>query len=97
MTLGVLPNPAGSLGDRHHVLMVFSKGLVTNHRLLCITAKLVGECPLWVISGHDVIKSRCPLYPQKRTSVNAIAMSALCQKRTLRSAAIDRTYWGMHC
>jgi hypothetical protein len=28
---------------------------------------------------------RCPLYPQKRTLLSAIAMSALCQKRTLRS------------
>ena len=27
-------------------------------------------------------KSRCPLYPRKRTSLNAIGMSALCQKRT---------------
>jgi hypothetical protein len=26
--------------------------------------------------------TRCPLYPQKRTSMNAIVMSALCQKRT---------------
>ena len=28
--------------------------------------------------------SECPLYPQKRTSLSAIAMSALCQKRTFR-------------
>jgi hypothetical protein len=26
--------------------------------------------------------TRCPLYPQKRTFVSAIGMSALCQKRT---------------
>ena len=24
-------------------------------------------CPLWVKSGHGTVKSRCPLYPQKRT------------------------------
>jgi hypothetical protein len=29
--------------------------------------------------------------------VEPIGMSALCQKQTLCSAAIDRTYWGMHC
>jgi len=26
--------------------------------------------------------AQCPLYPQKRASLSAIAMSALCQKRT---------------
>jgi hypothetical protein len=26
--------------------------------------------------------TRCPLYPQKQTSFSALAMSALCQKRT---------------
>ena len=26
-------------------------------------------CPLWVKSRHDTLKSRCPLYPQQRTSV----------------------------
>jgi len=40
------------------------------------------RCPLWVISGHDVIKSRCPLYPQKRTFAERIGMSALCHKLT---------------
>jgi hypothetical protein len=28
----------------------------------------------------------CPLYPQKRTSLSATRMSALCQKRTLRDS-----------
>src|SRR4029077_14860093 len=28
------------------------------------------------------VKSRCPLYPQKRTSIDAISMSALGHKRT---------------
>jgi hypothetical protein len=26
--------------------------------------------------------NRCPLYPQKRTSLSTVVMSALCQKRT---------------
>ena len=28
------------------------------------------------------MSARCPLYPQKRTLVERVAMSALCQKRT---------------
>jgi hypothetical protein len=40
------------------------------------------RCPLWVKSGHEALKSRCPLYPQKRTSNGTLRMSALCQKRT---------------
>ena len=31
---------------------------------------------------HDrALNSRCPLYPQKRTFLSTISMSALCQKR----------------
>ena len=33
-----------------------------------------------------LINSPCPLYPRKRTLLIAIAMSALCQKRTFRAA-----------
>src|SRR5262249_22606468 len=44
----------------------------------------LGECPLWVISGHQSRVDPCPLYPQKQTFVTATGMSALCQKRTLR-------------
>src|SRR5215469_4816182 len=35
------------------------------------------RCPLWVSAA-----ARCPLYPRKRTSLSAIAESALWQKRT---------------
>ena len=28
-------------------------------------------CPLWVKSGRDALKFRCPLYPRKRTFVHA--------------------------
>src|SRR5512142_3379329 len=34
----------------------------------CGTEGLIAECPLWVKSRHGAAKSRCPLYPQKRTS-----------------------------
>ncbi len=30
----------------------------------------LGQCPLWVISGHCARRSRCPLYPRKRTSIH---------------------------
>src|SRR5262245_65312966 len=47
----------------------------------CCTAGFrVGLCPLWVISRHYLPPSRCPLYPQKRTSRPCLDMSA--QKRT---------------
>ena len=36
-------------------------------------------------SKADVMKLRCPLYPQKRTLVSAFWMSALGQKRTFKS------------
>jgi hypothetical protein len=39
-------------------------------------------CPLWVKSRHHALKSRCPLYPQQRTSFSAVPMSVLCHKRT---------------
>src|SRR5262249_17639533 len=46
--------------------------------------KLAARLPLWVKSGHRDPPNRCLLYPRKRTSMSAIPMSALCQKRTLR-------------
>src|SRR5262249_9209971 len=51
-----------------------------------VTEKLArfctGQCPLWVKSGHRTRSVSCPLYPQKRTLVERVGMSALCQKRT---------------
>jgi hypothetical protein len=40
------------------------------------------RCPLWVKSGHRIRSASCPLYPQKRTWIGTVLMSALCQKRT---------------
>jgi hypothetical protein len=37
--------------------------------------------------GWRRTSARCPLYPQKRTLVERVGMSALCQKQTLRTAA----------
>ena len=55
--------------------------------VLCVTAKLDCQCPLWVRSGHQHISAGCPLYPQKRTLVERVAMSALYHKQTFRTAA----------
>jgi hypothetical protein len=41
------------------------------------------EDPLW---ESRALKSECPLYPQKRTSITKAAMSALCQKRNERAS-----------
>src|SRR5215471_20759793 len=35
--------------------------------------------------------------PKSGPFQGTVTMSALCLKRTLCSAAIDRTYWDMHC
>jgi hypothetical protein len=58
----------------------------------CAATILRTKCPLWVISGHRALKSRCLLYPQKRTLVERVVMSALCQKRT-KCIAAKSPYW----
>jgi len=52
-----------------------------HHRMsavLCNTAKASCQCPLWVKSRHFGMSERCPLYPQKRTLIEPVVMSALC-------------------
>ena len=49
---------------------------------VCTAAILSRSCPLWVKSGHQRCRDRCPLYPQKRTPPECDPMSALCQKQT---------------
>jgi hypothetical protein len=39
-----------------------------------------------VKSRHEGANLQCPLYPRKRTSRDAVGMSALCQKQTFCSA-----------
>src|SRR6516164_7513517 len=57
-------------------------------------AKSARSYPLWVKSRHSVTSERCPLYPQKQTSLRATGMSALCHRATYASAAIDRDLLG---
>jgi hypothetical protein len=40
------------------------------------------QCPLWVKTRHDALKTRCPLYRRKRTLPGDNWMSAKCQKQT---------------
>ena len=56
---------------------------------LCNTAKSARRCPFWVKSGRDGSNLQCPLYPQKRTSLSTVVMSALCQKRTYAAGPRD--------
>src|SRR6516165_2475656 len=43
-------------------------------------------------AGHETLKSRCPLYPRKRTLPGDSWMSALCQKQTFCGAAKLRLF-----
>ena len=38
--------------------------------------KMHFECPLWVISRHRLTSASCPLFPSKRTFINAVCTSA---------------------
>ena len=70
--------------------MQLHQGFATGERVqgsVCTAAILSRSCPLWVKSRHRDISNQCPLYPQKQTFGDTIGMSALCQKRTLRTAA----------
>src|SRR5262249_35246412 len=44
--------------------------------------------------ADSVIVPRCPLYPRKRTLVEPIGMSALCQQQTFADAANRRLVIG---
>jgi hypothetical protein len=54
-------------------------------------------CPLWVKSRHDPLKSRCPLYPQKRTSLSVVAMSACAKSRHRTALASHNLFSGRDC
>jgi hypothetical protein len=54
------------------------------------------SCPLWVKSRHWGTSEQCPLYPQKRTLVEPVGMSALCHKQTselLAAVCCDAQAW----
>ena len=51
---------------------------------ICTAAILSRQCPLWVKSRHRKESAECPLYPRKRTSIEALfirAMRAGCRQR----------------
>src|SRR5262249_40019032 len=53
---------------------------------VCTAAILSRSCPLWVKSRHSATSELSPLYPQKRTLLRVIGMSALGLKRTFCTA-----------
>jgi hypothetical protein len=52
----------------------------------------VAACPLWVKSGHDALKFRCPLYPRKRTFHDAVPMSEKGPLGAICSAAVSALF-----
>jgi hypothetical protein len=50
---------------------------------------------IWVKTRHDAPKSRCLLYPQKRTFIGVNGMSPKCQKQTFNSPRTKKT--SEHC
>src|SRR6516162_5387051 len=52
----------------------------------CAAKNFDHSCPLWVKSRHSDVSERCPLYPQYRTWIGTVVMSALCQKQTFCAA-----------
>jgi len=51
--------------------------------------------PLWVKSGRDALRLRCPLYTQQRTLLDAVPMSDKGQKRDIRqvNASLKAHKW----
>src|SRR6516164_1903958 len=41
------------------------------------------------VSGHFITPNRCLLYPQKRTLIERVGMSALCQKQTFAASTLS--------
>src|SRR5262245_63809008 len=67
--------PRGTANDSHFLI-------VAPDRIISVPLPFpmaYTRCPLWVISRHDGPFASCLLYPQKRTFVSALSMSALCQ------------------
>ena len=57
-------------------------GYAESRKSFCPAAILSDQCLLWVKSGRDARKFRCPLYPRKRTWLSTVMMSALGHKQT---------------
>jgi hypothetical protein len=68
--------PCSSLNERlspiHSLIMAHTGRHRTLHETILPAA--IRDCPPWVITGDCDTLVACPLYPQKRTFVNAIAL-----------------------
>src|SRR5262249_37118638 len=58
----------------------FPGGLV-EHDIVIRIALPRFACPLWVVSGQNACRFRCPLYPQERTFAVQKEMSATGKRR----------------
>jgi hypothetical protein len=54
--------------------------------------RAAAQCPLWVKSGHSAMSRGCPLYPQKRTLIERVGMSAFVPKADILRCGKDRRY-----
>src|SRR6516164_9559770 len=63
----------------HEAEYIDARPLTTDSSNLLATH---GRTIHWVKSRHRSTSNQCPLYPRKRTSLERVGMSALCQKRT---------------
>ena len=80
----------GALQDDHRATMVGTRSYLGH--LGNKGDEMHFVCPLWVISRHNGPFGSCPLYPQQRTFVSALSMSALCHKRTSRPQTLSWVY-----
>src|SRR6516165_4882961 len=84
-------------GARSSRLRISSRNDVGRYSIVPVTQLWRGQRPLWVKSRYWGRCDRCPLYPQKRTFVEGVWMSALCQKRTFDTLAYSITSSALAC
>src|SRR6516165_3257985 len=56
---------------------IFGRGRRRTNCRLVLTVTSDNSCPLWVKSRHFETSDRCPLYPQKRTSIQGLRQATV--------------------
>jgi hypothetical protein len=100
MECGCRENENYSLLDRHfrNLRLKNRRSLPKNSKKIFAAMFLIRCWPGDYRAGSWIPKgpaSRCPLYPQKRTLVERVVMSALCQKQTLSALTYFLTQFRM--
>ena len=80
ITSSVLANPSTSNATVVACLTSLNRSGFDATKSIALRCRRAGAVHS-IKSRHSPTFGRCPLYPQKRTFVRAIVMSALCQKR----------------